>query len=110
MHNLLRLFVGGGLGAFAVFIVVLGLGRNNADLMVPANLVVLAIAAVVYVLPTVLAVHRNCKATAWISAVNIFLGWTVFGWFAAIGWAATGKARTLPPTIGVPPGRAIPGH
>lgn len=110
MNNWRRLFVVGGLGAFAVFIVVLGLGRNNVDLLVPAHMVLLAIAAVLYVLPTVLAVQRNCKATVWIAAVNVFLGWTIFGWFAAIGWAATGKIRTLPPTIGVPPPRAIPGH
>lgn len=110
MHNLLRLFALGGLGAFAVFLIVVGLGRNNPDLMVPANLVLLALAAVVYVLPTVLAVHRNCKATGWIAAIDIFLGWTILGWFAAFGWAVTGKARTLPPTIGIPPTRAIPGH
>jgi hypothetical protein len=66
--------------------------------------------AVLYVLPTVLAVHRNCQAAVWVTVVNVFFGWTILGWFVAMGWAATGKAQTLPPTMGAHPPRAIPGH
>jgi hypothetical protein len=55
-------------------------------------------------------VHRNCQAAVWVTVVNVFFGWTILGWFVAMGWAATGKAQTLPPTMGAHSPRAIPGH
>ena len=110
MNNLLRLLIVCGLNAFAILIIAVGLGRNNVDLLVPVNMILLALGAAFYVLPTVLAMYRNCQAAVWITVVNVFLGWTILGWFVAIGWAATGKSRTQPSTIAVAPGRAIPGH
>ena len=60
-----------------------------------------------YLFPTALAYHRDCEAVVWIALVNVFLGWTIFGWFVSIGWAAAGKARTLPPRI---PTHPVPSH
>ena len=110
MNRLLRLFIVGGHLTFAVPMIALGMTRNNADLLAPAHQLLFAIAAAVYLLPTALAFYRNCKSAVWIAVVNVLLGWTIFGWFVSIGWAASGKVRTLPPAIATPPGQAISGH
>jgi hypothetical protein len=110
MNNLLRLIIVGMLLAFALLMIGVGMARNTTDLLAPVHLLLFAIAMVLYVLPTVLAVYRGCQATIWIALVNVFLGWTIAGWFVAIGWAASGKIATPPTTIATPPGQAIPGH
>ncbi len=110
MNNLVRLCIVGGLVAVAVLSIALGMARNTADLMAPVNLLLFAVAALVYVLPTALAYYRGCSATIWIALVNVLLGWTILGWFAAIGWAAAGKVEKLPATIGTPPAQALHGH
>jgi hypothetical protein len=110
MDNLLRLLMVGGLLTFAVPMFALGMPRNNTYLLGPVHLFLFVIAGAVYLLPTALAVYRNCRATVWIAVVNVFLGWTIFGWFVSIGWAASGKVRILPPTIATPPGQVLPGH
>lgn len=110
MDNLLRQFIVGGLLTFAVPMFALGMVRNDTDLQGPVHLLLFVIAVVVYLLPTALAFYRNCIACVWIAVVNVFLGWTILGWFLSIGWAASGKVRTLPPTIATPPGHTLPGH
>lgn len=105
MNNLMRLFVVGGLIAFAIVIVALGVAHNDAALAGPLNLILLALGAVVYLAPTALAIYRDCKAAAWIAAVDLLLGWTIVGWFAALGWAVSGKTRSLPPSA-----HPVPGH
>lgn len=110
MNNLLRLLIVGGLAAFAVLIFALGLARHNEDLLAPFNLILFGVGIVVYFVPTMLALYRNCHATAWIVLVNALLGWTIVGWFAAIGWAASGRADQLPPTITMPPGSPVTGR
>jgi hypothetical protein len=110
MNNLLRLLVIAGLAAGAIVIVALGLQRHNADLLAPVNLVLFVAGVLVYLLPTGLAMYRDCKSTAWIVAVNLLLGWTIFGWFVAMGWAASGKIREPVHPIGAPPVQPVPGH
>jgi hypothetical protein len=110
MNNLLRLLIACLLVAFAIAALSLGLARHNGDLMAPFNLVLFFIGIGVYFMPTMLALYRNCHATSWIAIVNLLFGWTIFGWFAAIGWAAAGKVDTFPPTITAPPGSPITGH
>ena len=119
MKDLLRPIVAGGLVVFAFLIIAVGLlhheiavglHRHDADLSAPIRLLLFVVGVTVYLLPTVLAFYRDCKATAWIAAVNILLGWTIFGWVVSIGWAASGKTRTLPPTVAAPPSHPIPGH
>jgi hypothetical protein len=90
--------------------VALGLQRHNADLLAPVNLVLFVAGVLVYLLPTGLAMYRDCKSTAWIVAVNLLLGWTIFGWFVAMGWAASGKIREPVHPIGAPPVQPMPGH
>ena len=110
MRNLLRLFMVAGLVAFAFVVIAFGLVRHDANLLAPVRLLLFAVGLAFYFLPTVLAFYRDCKATAWIAAVNVLLGWTVIGWVVAIGWAAGGKTRPLPPTISAPPVQPLPGH
>jgi hypothetical protein len=110
MNHLLRLLVIGGLAAGAIVVIALGLARNDAGLMAPVDLTLFLVAVVAYLLPAGLAVYRDCKATVWIVAVDVLLGWTVFGWVIALGWAASGKAREARPTIVAPPTHPLPGH
>jgi Superinfection immunity protein len=110
MNNLLRLLIVCGIMAFAIAVFFLGMARNHDDLLAPFNLILLFVGIAVYFAPTMLALFRNCHATSWIVMVNVLAGWTIVGWFAAIGWAATGKADTLPPTLTAPPGSPITGH
>ena len=110
MNNLLRLIIVGVLFAFAFIVVGVGLARNTTELLAPLHLLLFALAVAIYLFPTVLAFYRDCKATAWIAVVNVFLGWTILGWFVAIGWAASGKIGKPPTVIAIPPGQAVPGR
>ncbi len=102
MNYLLRLFVVGGLVALAILSIALGMARNVGALAAPAHLLVFFLAVVFYLLPIGLAMYRDCKAAVWITVVDVFLGWTIFGWFVALGWAASGKTRGLPPGVTPP--------
>ncbi|MFZ1938920.1 MAG: superinfection immunity protein [Terracidiphilus sp.] len=110
MNNLLRLVVIAGLAACAVVIVALGFARHDADLMAPVTLMLFVLAVLVYLLPTGFAMYRHCKATVWIGLVNVFLGWTILGWAAAMGWAASGQTREPGHPIGTPPVQPVPLH
>lgn len=107
MKNLLRLIIGVGLVALVILAVALGLARNASAIAAPAHMILFLAVIALYLVPTGLAVHRNCAATAWIIAVNILLGWTLFGWVIALGWAAAGKAAPIPPAS---PVRPVAGH
>jgi hypothetical protein len=48
--------------------------------------VLLVIGFIVYFLPAIIANRRHPNATA-ITVVNLFLGWTLVGWVAALVWA-----------------------
>lgn len=110
MNNLLRLLVIGGLIVLAVLSIGLGMARNVGALAAPAHLLVFVLAVVLYILPAGLAMYRDCKAVLWIAVVDVFLGWTIFGWFVAFGWAASGSRRKLPPVVTPPSIHPIPGH
>jgi len=110
MNNLLRLLVIAGLAACAVVIVALGFVRHDAGLMGPVTLLLFMLGVWVYLLPTGLAIYRDCKSTIWIASVNVFLGWTILGWAVAMGWAASGKIREPVHPIGAPPVQPVPGH
>lgn len=110
MNNLLRLLIGCGVAAVAAIIFAVELARNNDALLAPFNLLVLILGIAVYLLPTMLALYRNCYATSLIAIVNVLLGWTIIGWFAALGWAAAGKVHAFPPTITAPPHSPATGH
>ena len=110
MNNLLRLLVVAGIVACGIVVVALGFARHDADLMAPVSLVLFVLGALIYVLPTGFAVYRDCRSMAWIAVVNVLLGWTILGWFAAMGWAAAGKVRVAAHPVSAPPTHPVPGH
>lgn len=110
MNNLLRLLAIAGIVACGIVVVALGFARHDADLIGPVSLVLFVLGALVYLLPLGLAMYRDCKSTVWIALVNVLLGWTILGWFAALGWAAAGKVREAAHPMVTPPSHPVPGH
>ena len=110
MNHLLRLLVIAGVVACGIVVVALGFARHDADLIGPVSMVLFVLGALVYLLPTGLAVYRDCRSMAWIAAVNVFLGWSIIGWFAAMGWATAGKVRVAVHPMSAPPTHPVPGH
>ncbi|MGH9417342.1 MAG: superinfection immunity protein [Terriglobales bacterium] len=60
-----------------------------------------SILAVLYFLPTLLA--HNKQSFLGVFLLNLFLGWTVVGWFAALVWALA-AADALRPVLYAPVG------
>jgi hypothetical protein len=83
----LRNFVVVATLAFAVLAISFGISDNDVggSLMV-ITFVVASLA--VYFLPTVIAMARQHPAQVSILLVNLFLGWTLIGWVAALAWSA----------------------
>lgn len=48
---------------------------------------------VIHFLPTIVAAFRNSRHTVVIFLLNLFLSWTVIGWFIALVWAFTSEPR-----------------
>lgn len=109
MNHLLRLSVAVATIAAALLILLVGLAGHDAELLAPLHLLLFVVAIALYLLPAGLAVYRDCRSALWIAALNIFLGWTIVGWFAAFGWAVGGNIRPLPPA-GAPPIHPLPSH
>jgi len=57
------------------------------------GIVVLFIAALLYLLPTLFAAARGNSNTLAIFALNLLLGWTVLGWVLALVWSLTAVAK-----------------
>jgi hypothetical protein len=47
-----------------------------------------------YIMPFCVAAARAHHSAVPIMVVNLLLGWTVVGWFFAMGWALLGPAQT----------------
>ncbi len=109
MNQLFRIFAIAGLFAVLALILAVGLARNDSNLLAPLHLLLLVAALALYLIPAGLALYRDCRSTLWIVLLDVFLGWTIFGWFAAMGWAASGKIRPLPPPS-APPVHPLPSH
>jgi hypothetical protein len=50
---------------------------------------------VLYFLPTIIAAIKSKRDTVAILLLNLFLGWSVIGWFVALVWAAKQDAPAL---------------
>lgn len=50
----------------------------------------------IYLAPTVIAAYRGHVNMAPIVVVNIFLGWSLVGWVAALAWALSTQERRRP--------------
>ena len=60
-------------------------GFSNSDTAV--LLLVVVIAALLYIVPSVIAFARHARDKWGILWLNLFLGWTIYGWFQALGMA-----------------------
>lgn len=55
------------------------------------TLLTLVVVLVIYLIPYFNAKSRKHKSAGAIGALNLFLGWTVIGWLAALIWSFTGN-------------------
>lgn len=60
---------------------------------------VLPFLVMTYMMPTFLAVGRKHKALPAIFALNLFLGWSLLGWVAALVWSLTNPNPSEPVVI-----------
>jgi hypothetical protein len=58
-------------------------------------LVIVALVAVVYFLPSLVALGRRNPDISSVFLINLWLGWTVIGWITAIGWALDRRSQTV---------------
>lgn len=56
-----------------------------------------------YFLPTLIAYARHLYGRGGILLLNLFLGWTFFGWIAALIWAIAAPPPYYHPYGGYPP-------
>ena len=57
------------------------------------TVIVLALILIIYMLPTLIAYSREHSRRAAIGIFNIFLGWTLIGWFLVFLWASLGRVE-----------------
>ena len=95
MSNSSRLCMAACVCFFALLILLIGVVRQDGALVAPVDFFMLLVVIAVYMLPTAIAVDRHCESIFWITLVNVFLGWSIFGWIGALGWANAGRVREL---------------
>ena len=54
---------------------------------------IIVIVLVFYAVPSYIAYYRGHRHFPWILPLNLFLGWTVIGWFAVLLWSVLSDAR-----------------
>lgn len=54
----------------------------------------------IYFFPTTVAEKRNAKNKAGILILNLFFGWTLMGWVAALIWAVVAEPQPYKPGQG----------
>ena len=64
---------------------ILGVISGSSEVFILS--ILLAILLIIYFIPSVIAFSRKCPSTLAITALNLFLGWTLFGWVASLVWA-----------------------
>lgn len=74
---------------FAEALAILGLGSITLGLGILLLLLILAVLPLLYLLPAMVAVQRRKQNALSIFLVNLYLGWTIIGWIAAIVWACS---------------------
>lgn len=60
-------------------------------------MILVLIGVVIYFLPTANAYSRKHRSAGGIFLLNLFLGWTLLGWIAAVVWSATSDVKTSDP-------------
>lgn len=104
MHHLLRFSIAYGVAALIVLVFAMTSAGNTEALLGPVHLLGILIVAGIYLLPTGLAMYRGARGLPWIATLNIFFGWTLLGWFVALGWAAGASVEVR---VGAEPRRRV---
>ena len=76
-----------------IFQVGTALFQVGTALLVPIFLLIFAL----YFVPTFVAYVRSHHQLRAIAVLNVFLGWTLIGWVAALVWASTAKLHATAP-------------
>ena len=50
----------------------------------------------IYLLPTIVAFARNHRNKQALARLNLFGGWTIFGWLTALVWALYAEPSSYP--------------
>lgn len=66
----------------------------NSALWFVRNMAIFGVGAVIYLLPTLIAMIRSHNKLPQIAALNIFLGWLIIGWIGAIIWCMTSDVHS----------------
>jgi Superinfection immunity protein len=78
-----------GVLAFALVALLTFFGINNDNVSGALGLISVIIGSfAIYFLPTIVAMSRQHPAQVSILLLNLFLGWTLLGWVAALVWSA----------------------
>lgn len=64
-----------------------------ADLF--GGLIFIAICVVIYFAPLFVAYSRSHRNLVGISVLNLFLGWTLLGWVAALVWSVSSASASV---------------
>jgi hypothetical protein len=51
--------------------------------------------AAIYFAPSFVAAYRNSANRIGVFFLNLFLGWTIIGWIAALLWAFTSPSKAV---------------
>ena len=74
---------------------------DPASFLILFALIVLALIS--YLLPTIVASIRRHADKGAIFVINLFLGWSLIGWVAALAWASKGITTTTTAEVGLRP-------
>jgi len=77
-----------------VALVVIGLIWAVNSGMPAEGIFIIPVVVMTYLLPTFLALGRRHKALPAIFALNLFLGWSLLGWVAALVWSLTNPKQS----------------
>lgn len=58
-----------------------------------------ALAALLYLLPWLIAIGRRHRSAAAIGVANVLFGWTLLGWGVSIVWAFSGADNSAEPNL-----------
>lgn len=88
--------------AFVNFAVLLpiSMGNNGLAALALVGFVISSIA--LYFSPSIVASKRDHPKWTALMALNLFLGWTLIGWVAALVWALSSDPAPAAPTIYIP--------
>ena len=60
------------------------------------TVIILLLVIIIYMLPTLIAFSREHPHREAVAVINIFLGWTLIGWFVVFLWAALARVEEQP--------------